>query len=81
VSRGMRECLTEREYAAVLAHERALLAGRHHGLLLVARLAACANPLRRPLVGALASGAERWADEEAARVVGARRVTARAVGR
>ncbi|MDT0424428.1 MULTISPECIES: M56 family metallopeptidase [Streptomyces] len=81
VSRGMRECLTEREYAAVLAHERAHLAGRHHGLLLVARLAACANPLLRPLVGALAYGAERWADEEAARVVGDRRVTARAVGR
>ncbi|NEA42409.1 M56 family metallopeptidase [Streptomyces sp. SID11385] len=81
VSRGMRECLTEREYGALLAHERAHLAGRHHGLLLLARLAACANPLLRPLVGALTYGAERWADEEAARIVGDRRVTARAVGR
>ncbi|WP_431035651.1 M56 family metallopeptidase [Streptomyces sp. P6-2-1] len=81
VSRGMRECLSAREYGALLAHERAHLAGRHHGLLLVARLAACANPLLRPLVGALAYGAERWADEEAARVVGDRTVTARAVGR
>ncbi|MET8556071.1 M56 family metallopeptidase [Streptomyces sp. NPDC004959] len=81
VSRGMRECLTAREYGALLAHERAHLAARHHGLLLVARLAACANPLLRPLVGALTYGAERWADEEAARAVGDRRVTARAVGR
>ncbi|MEV0846538.1 M56 family metallopeptidase [Streptomyces sp. NPDC049954] len=81
VSHGMYAGLDAGERRALLAHERAHLAGRHHGLLLLARLAACANPLLRPLVPALAYGAERWADEEAARVVGDRRLTAVAVGK
>lgn len=81
VSQGMWACLDAAERRALLAHERAHLAGRHHGLLLLARLAACANPLLRPLCPALAYGAERWADEDAARVVGDRRLTALAVGK
>ncbi|GAA2609194.1 M56 family metallopeptidase [Streptomyces axinellae] len=80
-STGMLGALAEEECAALLAHERAHLSGRHHRYLLATRLAGCANPLLLPLREAVAYNAERWADEEAARVVGDRRVTARAVAR
>ncbi|MCD7438372.1 M56 family metallopeptidase [Streptomyces lincolnensis] len=69
------------ERRALFAHERAHLAARHHRFLLVARLAAGANPFLRPLATAVAYTTERWADEEAARVLGDRRGVARAVGR
>ncbi|NGO73997.1 M48 family metalloprotease, partial [Streptomyces boncukensis] len=81
VSTGMLAALTEEERAVLLAHERAHLAGHHHRYLLAARLAAVANPLLRPLRGAVAYSAERWADEDAASRVGDRRLAARAVGR
>ncbi|MFJ9731187.1 M56 family metallopeptidase [Streptomyces sp. NPDC101171] len=69
------------ERRALFAHERAHLAARHHRLLLAVHLAACANPFLRPLRTAVSYTAERWADEEAARVVGSRRTVARAIGR
>ncbi|MFE9912594.1 M56 family metallopeptidase [Streptomyces clavifer] len=81
VSTGMLSGLHEAERRALLAHERAHLAGRHHRLLLAAQLAGCANPLLRPLRSAVSYSTERWADEEAARVTGDRRMTARAVGK
>ncbi|MFI6082706.1 M56 family metallopeptidase [Streptomyces sp. NPDC051217] len=81
VSTGMLACLDPAEREALLAHERAHLAGRHHRLLLAVRLAGCANPLLRPLMSAVTYSTERWADEEAARVTGDRRTTARAVGK
>ncbi|OON75356.1 M56 family metallopeptidase [Streptomyces tsukubensis] len=81
VSSAMFDCLDAQERRALVAHERAHLTGGHHRLLLAARLAACANPLLRPLYPAIAYGTERWADEEAALAVGDRRVTARAVGK
>lgn len=81
VSTGMLSCLDDRERLALLAHERAHLSGRHHRLLLAVRLAGCANPLLRPLREAVAYSTERWADEEAARATGDRRLTARAVGK
>ncbi|MES4908464.1 MULTISPECIES: M56 family metallopeptidase [unclassified Streptomyces] len=81
VSTAMLECLNARERQALIAHERAHLAGRHHRYLLVAQLAARANPLLHALRGAVAYCAERWADEEAAGAVGDRRVMARAVGK
>jgi Zn-dependent protease with chaperone function len=81
VSTGMLAALTDDERHALLAHERAHLTGRHHRLLLVVRLAACANPLLRPLRGAVGFCTERWADEEAARATGDRRTTARAVAK
>jgi hypothetical protein len=80
-STGMLGALDDEECAALLAHERAHLNGRHHRCLLSTRLAGCANPLLLPLREAVAYNAERWADEEAARVVGDRRLTARAVAR
>ncbi|PJT49548.1 hypothetical protein CWI85_16830, partial [Streptomyces albidoflavus] len=73
VSRAMLESLDADERHALLAHEQAHLDGRHHRLLLAVRLAACLNPLLRPLRSAVGYGAERWADEDAAMAVGDRR--------
>ncbi|MER5467755.1 M56 family metallopeptidase [Streptomyces sp. NPDC002685] len=73
--------LDSHERRALFAHERAHLASRHHRHLLAVRLAASANPFLGPLRTAVVYTAERWADEEAARVVGSRRVVARAIGK
>ncbi|MFD4796280.1 M56 family metallopeptidase [Streptomyces anulatus] len=81
VSTALLASLEPAEHRALFAHERAHLAGRHHRLLLATRLAGCVNPLLWPLLGALVYSTERWADEEAARVTGDRRLTARAVGK
>lgn len=81
VSTGMLHCLDADEQRALLAHERAHLAGRHHRFLLVAQLAAVTNPLLRPLREAVVYTTERWADEDAAGVLGDRRTVARAVGK
>ncbi|MFG2131845.1 M56 family metallopeptidase [Streptomyces sp. NPDC048751] len=81
VSRGMLRCLGDRERAALLAHERAHLRGRHHLFQGLWRLAAALNPLLRPLAVAGEFVLERWADEEAAARVGDRTVVAHAVGR
>ncbi|WP_405801294.1 M56 family metallopeptidase [Streptomyces sp. NBC_01506] len=81
VSTAMLACLDADERTALVAHERAHLAGYHHRYLLVVRFAARANPLLLPLRSAVAYTTERWADEEAARVTGERRVVARAIGK
>ncbi|MEU0524919.1 M56 family metallopeptidase [Streptomyces niveus] len=81
VSTAMLACLDADERAALVAHERAHLAGHHHRYLLLVRFAARANPLLMPLRSAVAYATERWADEEAARVTGERRVVARAIGK
>jgi Zn-dependent protease with chaperone function len=73
--------LDARERRAVLAHERSHLQHRHHRHLRYASLAAAVNPLLRPVVGAVALGVERWADEDAARVVGDRRAVAHALAK
>lgn len=79
VSEGMLDALDDRGQAALLAHERAHLTGRHHWFTAVARLAAAANPLVRPLASAVEYSVERWADESAALAVGDRRLVARAI--
>ncbi|GAA2688785.1 M56 family metallopeptidase [Streptomyces lunalinharesii] len=81
VSRGMLRCLDDDERAALLAHERAHLRGRHHVFQGLWGLAAALNPLLRPLAATGGFLLERWADEEAAARVGDRRVVAQAVGR
>ncbi|MDT0439553.1 MULTISPECIES: M56 family metallopeptidase [Streptomyces] len=81
VSTGMLAGLDSRERRVLFAHERAHLTGRHHRFLLLAGLAARANPFLRPLRTTVAYTVERWADEEAARAVGDRRLTARAVAK
>ena len=65
---------------ALLAHERAHLAARHHLFTTVAHLAAAANPILLPLARAVDYTVERWADEHAARVTGDRRLVAATIG-
>ncbi|MCL8013143.1 M56 family metallopeptidase [Streptomyces sp. AS02] len=81
VTTAMLDCLEPAERRALFAHERAHLTARHHRFLLTVQLAARANPFLRPLCTAVAYAAERWADEEAARVVGSRRTVAGAIGK
>ena len=68
VTRAAVEVLSGGELAAVLAHERAHVAGRHHLLLLVLRSAARALPcpLTRAAVPAVAELLEMRADDVAA---------------
>ncbi|MEU6862146.1 M56 family metallopeptidase [Streptomyces sp. NPDC046876] len=81
VTAGMLRALSPGEREALLAHERSHLRGRHHRHTAVMTLAALCHPalgaLREPLAYAL----ERCADEDAARAVGDRRLTARAIAK
>lgn len=81
VSAGMLDALDQPGRRALLAHEDAHLAGRHYLYTTAARLAAAANPLLRPLAGAVDYTVERWADEHAATSVGDRHQVATAVAR
>jgi len=73
--------LTPAEQRVVIAHERAHLRHQHAWWLLLADLAEAANPLLRPTVGVVQHAVERWADEEAALVIGDRTLVARTVAR
>ena len=75
----MLDALDEDGRAVLLAHERAHLAGYHWVFVTLARLAATANPLLRPLASAVEYTVERWADERAAEEIGDRRRVARAI--
>ncbi len=79
VSRGMLEVLDGPERAALVAHEQAHLRLHHHRYMGLSTVAAAAVPFLRPLVRRVKVATERWADEEAARVVGDRGVVARAI--
>lgn len=79
VSQNMLDALDEGGRAVLLAHERAHLAGFHYVFTTVARLAATANPLLRPVAEAVEFTVERWADERAAQEVGDRRQVARTI--
>lgn len=81
VSGGMLAALNLRERAALLAHERAHLASRHHVFLAALTLSSTVNPLLRPLCSAAGFALERWADEAAATRVGDRTVVAHAVAK
>ncbi|MFE9422016.1 M56 family metallopeptidase [Kitasatospora sp. NPDC006697] len=81
VTAGMLRALPGPERAALLAHERAHLTSRHHLFLAAAEYAAVLHPALRQLRAPIGYHLERWADEDAARSVGDRAVTARAVGR
>ncbi|MER7584909.1 M56 family metallopeptidase [Kitasatospora sp. NPDC097691] len=81
VTSGMLRALSGPERSALLAHERAHLAARHHVFLAMAEHAAHVHPALRALRAPLGYHLERWADEVAATRVGDRTVTARAVGR
>lgn len=81
VSAGMLESLDDAGRAALLAHERAHLSGRHYAFTSAVRLAAAANPLLRPVADAVEYTVERWADEHAAQTVGDRRLVAETIAR
>lgn len=76
----MLQSLNDVERRALLAHERSHLRHRHHRYLLLADLA-CVFPPARPLCRLLSFYLERWADEDAARHVGSRKVVAQAIAR
>ena len=80
VSGHLLQALNEAGRAALLAHERAHLASRHHLFSTVAHLAAAANPVLLPLARAVDYTVERWADEHAAQVTGDRRLVAATIG-
>jgi Zn-dependent protease with chaperone function len=67
--------------AALIAHEQAHLAGRHHLFAAVARLAAAANPMLLPVARSVEYTVERWADEHAAAITGDRQLVAKTIGR
>ncbi|MFB7914553.1 M56 family metallopeptidase [Streptomyces sp. NPDC056061] len=80
VTTAMLRALDPAEREALLAHERAHLAGRHHLFTVAVELAALCHPALRSLRGPMAYALERCADEAAAPAVGDRRVVARAIG-
>ena len=81
VSGRLLDALDDRGRAALLAHEQAHLAARHHLFTTVAYLAAAANPLLLPVASAVDYTVERWADERAATATGDRRLVAATIGR
>jgi Zn-dependent protease with chaperone function len=81
VSAGMLRLLPADERRALLAHESAHLRRYHTGYVLLASLAAAANPLLRPVARQVRLAVELWADQLAAREVGDGLVVARALAR
>jgi Zn-dependent protease with chaperone function len=81
VSAAMLAALSADERRVLLAHEASHLRNRHQLYFGLTRLAAAANPLLRPVVGAVSRAVERAADEDAAAVVGDRGLAARALTR
>jgi Zn-dependent protease with chaperone function len=81
VSTGMLRLLSPDERRALLAHEDSHLRHRHALYVLLADLAAAANPLLRPLAGRVRLAVELQADEDAVAETGDRRTVARALAR
>jgi len=81
VSTAMLRALPAAERRALLAHEAAHLAHRHHLWVQAASVAAAANPLLGPVARTVATAVERWADEVAAAEVDDRALVARALAR
>jgi Zn-dependent protease with chaperone function len=81
VSTAMLAALSADERRVLLAHEDSHLRNRHQLYAGLARLAAAANPLLRPVALAVAEAVERAADEDAAAAVGDRQLAARALAR
>jgi hypothetical protein len=81
VTTGMLRELDAPQRRAVLAHERAHLAHRHHLAATCVAAAAAVNQLLVPVRDAVAYLLERWADEDAAAELGDRELVARTVAR
>jgi hypothetical protein len=81
VTTGMLRCLRPEEVGVLIAHERSHLRHRHTLWMMAVQICAAINPLLRDVAGAAGHAAERWADEDAAAVVGDRRLVARTLAR
>lgn len=81
ITSGMLRALSGPEREVLVAHERTHAGRAHYLFTTVARLAAAANPVLRPVAAEVGYTVERWADEDAARVAGDRLLAARAVAR
>jgi Zn-dependent protease with chaperone function len=81
VTSAMLDALTPAERHVLLTHERAHASCHHYLFTALTYFAAAANPLLRPVAAAVTYTVERWADEEAARACGDRRLAARAIGK
>lgn len=81
VTSGMLRALGPMEREALLAHERAHLAARHHLFLSAAQFAGWCHPALSAVAGHVSFAVERAADEAAARHCDDRSLTAQAVGR
>jgi len=79
VSQGMLDALAPEEQLVVIAHERSHLRHHHHRYVAVVETCAAGIAPLRSLAAAVRFACERWADEDAARVVGERRLVARTV--
>jgi Zn-dependent protease with chaperone function len=75
ISTGMLRLLPADERRALLAHEAAHLRYHHASYVVLARLAAAANPLLYPLARDVSLAVELWADQVAADEVGDRRAS------
>ena len=81
VTTGMLRALSPVERRVLLAHERAHLAHHHHRYQLTLRLAVVLNPVVAAMSPHLSYALERWADEDAAAVVGDRPAAAESLAR
>lgn len=81
VTTAMLRALDASERRVLLSHERAHLQHRHARLSAAVAVAAAVNPLLAPVRDTVDFLLERWADEQAARVVGDRHTAARALAR
>ncbi|MQY04350.1 M56 family metallopeptidase [Actinomadura macrotermitis] len=81
VSRGLLNGLTARELEVVFRHEESHLRHRHHRYLAAGAFAAALIPPLRTLEGRLRLAVERWADEDAAAVVGDRVLIAHTIAK
>lgn len=79
ITQGMLRALSLGERSVLLAHERTHARHSHYLFTSVARLAAAANPLLRPVASEVGYAIERWADERAAAETGDRSLAARAI--
>lgn len=79
VSQAMLDALSGEEQLVLFAHERAHLRHGHHRYIALSEACAAAIPMLHPLASSVRFACERWADEEAASVVGERKLVARAV--
>lgn len=79
ITQGMLRALSAGEQGVLLAHERTHARNSHYLFTALARLAAAANPLLRPVAAEVGYAIERWADERAAAEAGDRTLAARAI--